>query len=303
MNKFLLLLVCCSITVQAQTVRLIVPYTPGGVTDRSARVTEKTLADKLPYNFIVEYQLGAGGIIAANNVAKNNSKETVLLVHSSAIVANTFNPASTYDLFRDFVPVAKIGTVPMVLVLNRLSGVTNIQQLKQFNSPMFYATAGPGTAMHIAGELLQLKINKNIVPVAYKGESAAFNDILSNSITMMFVSSSIVTGHVNSTQVSMIAITGTQRNVDFPTVPTFVEQGIRGFDRSPNWIVVLANPGADRTMISQIKVALSDSVKNTQDRVLYHRAGVEPDHAPTVGVQEFLADEIEKIKIIQNKVK
>jgi tripartite-type tricarboxylate transporter receptor subunit TctC len=120
---------------------------------------------------------------------------------------------------------------------------------------------------------------------------------------MMFVSSSIVTGHVNSTQVSMIAITGTQRNVDFPTVPTFVEQGIRGFDRSPNWIVVLANPGADRTMISQIKVALSDSVKNTQDRVLYHRAGVEPDHAPTVGVQEFLADEIEKIKIIQNKVK
>lgn len=303
MNKFLLLLLWCSVTVQAQTVRLIVPYTPGGVTDRSARVIEKTLADKLPYNFIVEYQLGAGGIIAANNVAKNNHKETVLLVHSSAIVANTFNPASTYDLFRDFVPVAKIGTVPMVLVLNRLSAVTNIQQLKQFNSPMFYATAGPGTAMHIAGELLQLKINKNIVPVAYKGESAAFNDILSNSITMMFVSSSIVTGHVNSPQVSMIAITGTQRNVDFPTVPTFAEQGIRGFERSPNWIVVLANPGADRTVISQIKATLSDSVKNTQDRVLYHRAGVEIDQAPTVGVLEFLAEEVEKIKIIQNKAK
>jgi len=288
---------------QAQTVLLIVPYTPGGVTDRSARVIEKTLADKLPYNFIVEYQLGAGGIIAANNVAKNNHKETVLLVHSSAVVANTFNPAATYDLFRDFVSVAKIGTVPMVLVLNRLSGIASIQQLKQFNSPMFYATAGTGTAMHIAGELLQLKINKNIIPVAYKGESAAFNDVLSNSITMMFVSTSIVTGYVNSPLVSMIAITGTERNVDFTTVPTFAEQGIRGFERSPNWIVVLANPGADRTVISQIKATLSDSVKNTRDRVLYHRAGVEIDHAPIVGVQEFLAEEIEKIKIVQNKAK
>jgi len=300
-HKFFLILFCISTVVNSQTVKLVVPFSAGGIVDRAARGIEKTLTNKLPYNFAVEYQLGAAGIIAANNVAKNHSKETVLLVHSSAIATNTFNPNSNYDLFKNFVPVAKLGSVPMVLVFNRQSAITNIKQLRQANAPMFYATSGPGSASHVAGELLENATNIDLTPVFYKGESAAFNDILSNSVTMMFVSASVVTSYATP-QLYMTAITGTHRNSALPDVPTFVEQGIRNFDRSPNWIVVMANPGADLAVVTKIKNALAESFTNPQDQELYRRAGIELDSQPITNVREFLLEEIERIRPFQSKL-
>jgi len=300
---FVLLLFCISTAVCSQTVKLIVPFSAGGMADRAARGIEKTLTDKLPYTFTVEFQLGAAGIIAANNVAKNYSKETVLLLHSLAITTNTFNTNATYDLVKDFVPVAKLGSVPMVLVSNRQSGIANIKQLKQSNSTMFYATSGSGAANHVAGELLANAVGKDLIPVHYKGESAGFNDILSNSVTMMFVSASVISSHINSSQFYMTAITGTQRHPSLPDVPTFAEQGIRNFDRSPNWIVVLANPGADPVVISKIKKAIAESFTNPQDQEVYRRTGLELDRQPITNVREFLLEEVEKIRSFQSKLK
>jgi tripartite-type tricarboxylate transporter receptor subunit TctC len=299
---FLFLLFCVCTAVNAQTVKLVVPFSAGGIVDRAARGIEKTLTNKLPYNFVVEYQLGAAGIIAANNVAKNHSRETVLLVHSSAIATNTFNPNSTYDLVKDFVPIAKLGSVPMVLVVNRQTGITGVKQLRQTNVPMFYATSGPGSASHVAGELLENAVGKDLTPVFYKGESAAFNDILSNSVTMMFISASVVTSYVNSSQLYMTAITGTQRNPALPDVPTFAEQGIRNFDRSPNWIVVMSNPGADPMIIAKIKNALAESFASTQDQEVYRRAGIELNSHPTANVREFLLEEVERIRPFRTKL-
>jgi tripartite-type tricarboxylate transporter receptor subunit TctC len=302
-HKFLFLFfLYFSITVHAQNVRLIVPYTAGGVTDRSARVIEKTLTRRLPYSFTIEYQTGAGGIIAANTVAKNSTKETVLLIHSSSIVTNLLDPNSAYDLLNDFVPVAMVGSVPMVLVTNRQTGIVNLKQLKHTDLPLFYATAGPGTALHVAGQRLQQSLNINITPVPYRGESAAFNDILSNNVTMMFASLSMLTGYTNSTQISMIAITGNQRNADLPKIPTFSEQGVQGLDRSPNWLVLLANQGADSTVVSRIRSALEESFKDPQDQALYLRAGVEINRKPTTNVQEFLTEEIKKVKPLKSKL-
>ena len=300
---FLLFLFCFSTAVNSQTVKLVVPFSAGGIVDRAARSIEKTLANRLPYNFNVEYQLGAAGIIAANNVAKNYSKETVLLLHSSAIATNTFNPNSTYDLIKDFVPVAKLGSVPMVLIFNRQTGITNVKQLRQTNVPMFYATSGPGSASHVAGELLENAVGKDLTPVFYKGESAAFNDILSNSVTMMFVSASVITSYTNSSQLYITAITGTHRNPALPDVPTFVEQGIRNFDRSPNWIVVMANPGADLAVVTKIKNTLADSFNTPQDQEVYRRAGIELNPQPITNVREFLLEEVEKIRPFHSKLK
>jgi len=100
----------------------------------------------------------------------------------------------------------------------------------------------------------------------------------------------------------MSAITGTQRNPALPDVPTFAEQGIRNFDRSPNWIVVMANPGADPVVVTKIKNALADSFNNLQDQEVYRRAGIELNFQPLTNVREFLLEEVEKIKPIQNKL-
>lgn len=300
-TNFIFAILFCSFSVFAQPVKIVVPYAPGGVTDRCARTVEKTLSSRLPNNFSIEYQTGAGGIIAANNVAKITAKETVLLVHSAAIAANSSDNNSTYDLLKDFIPVAVIGSVPMVLVTNQQSSITTLRRLKEYDSAMFYATAGHGTAMHVAGERLQKNLNKNITAIPYRGESAAFNDILSNNVTMMFASLSIVAGYANSPQISMLAITGTKRHEELPLVPTFIEQGISGFDKSPNWIVVLANSTADLATISKIKNAIEASFRDPQDQALYLRAGVEINAQPTTNIKEFLAKEIEKVKSLKSK--
>lgn len=167
---------------------------------------------------------------------------------------------------------------------------------------MFYATSGLGSASHIAGELLQTAINKELTPVFYKGESAAFNDILSNNVSMMFVAASIVSEYSNSSQVTMLGITGTQRNYDLPRVPTFNEQGIRQFDRSPNWIVLLASTGSDTQVLSKIRSALVESFAASQDQELYKRAGIDPSRRPTVGVREFLLEEVERLRPFKTKL-
>jgi tripartite-type tricarboxylate transporter receptor subunit TctC len=250
----------------------------------------------------VEYQVGAGGIIAANNVAKNYSKDTVLLIHSAAIATNTFNPNSTYNLFRDFVPVAKLGAVPMVLVANQQSRITATKQLKQLNSQLLYGAAGTGTASHVAGEILRQQLNKDLAPVFYKGESAAFNDILTNNVPVMFISASTVASYATSQQVSMLAVTGTVRNPKLPNVPTFAEHGIPGFDRSPNWLVIVANPGADPDIISKVKAALGESVVDHQDVELYNRAGIEINRHPASQVLEFLTEEVARMQKLQHRI-
>ena len=250
----------------------------------------------------MEYQTGAGGIIAANNVAKNTSKDTVLLIHSSAIATNTFNPNSTYNLIQDFVPVAKLGSVPLVLVSNPQSAVASVKQLKQLGVPSFYASAGAGTANHIAGEILRLQLNKELTPVFYKGETLALTDVLYNHVPMMFASVGVIAGYTSSGQLSMLAITGAQRNSKLPTIPTFAEQGIRGFEQSPNWLILLANAGADPAIISKIQTALTESFVNSQDQELYQRAGVDLNRQPTVAVREFLVEEIKKARQMQARL-
>lgn len=292
--KFVVLFyLCWTNIVVAETVRLVVPFAPGGYGDKVARMLDKTLSSRLPYSFKVEYQPGAAGLIASNNIAKITGRETVLLIHGTTIIIGTFNSAATYNLDNDLQPVANLGSVPLVLVTHRDSGIRNIQQLKQTKLPLFYATSGTGGANHLAGELLNNKLNGNFTHVPYKGESPAFTDILSNNVTMMFASLALAQGHVDNPQLIMLGITGIRRHDALPNVPTLTELGISGFERSPSWSVVLANPGADSHILSRIKSAIDQSF--VQDHVLWTSL-LEPESKPTVGVADFLRDEKEKIK-------
>jgi tripartite-type tricarboxylate transporter receptor subunit TctC len=156
--------------------------------------------------------------------------------------------------------------------------------------------------MHVAGEILRQNLCKDLTPVFYKGETAAFNDILTNTIPLMIVSASVAASYTNSPEVSILAITGTARNPSFPGVPTFAEHGIRGFNRSPNWIVIMANSGADPAVVTKIKNALADSFNTPQDQEVYRRVGIELNPHPITNVREFLLEEVEKIRPFQSKL-
>jgi tripartite-type tricarboxylate transporter receptor subunit TctC len=299
---FCAVLFAVSTTALAQTVKLVVPFAAGGTADRTARVLERSLTAKLPYNFVIEYRTGAGGLIAANTVARITAKENVLLLHSTAIAINTFNPNANYDLSQDFVPVAKLGFAPMALIANPQRKLQSLKDLKGAADPMFYAAGGQGTAGHIAGELLAQALNRQLIPVWYKGESPAVTDVLNNTVGMMIVSISSVIGHANSGNLDFVAVTGRQRSPDLPNTATFEEQGIKVFDRSTNWLVLLANHSADAAVIKQIQTALSKIFADPADQALLRRAGIEPDPMPTAKVAEFLTEEVERVKPFSAKL-
>lgn len=267
---------------QATVIKIVVPYSPGGITDQSAQLIKQVLTDQTSYTYRIEYITGAGGQLAARNVANQRQSETILLVHSAAVLANAVSHDAAYRI-QDFIPVTKIGAIQTVLVTHAESQVNNIYSLLLNQRPIFYATAGYRTAMHFAGEQLGKSTNQTLTPVHLRGESAALVEILGKRIEIMFASWSLIKHHTN---IAVLAVTGSTRNNAIPNVPTLAELNIKGFDTSPNWSIVLANPGADQKILAEIYQVLSAA-----DIDAFTQIGIDAVFHDPAYTQKFLIQE------------
>ena len=295
----MILLALVTTIAHAETVRIIVPFTAGGSTDLAARAMESTLAQALPqYHFEVEYKLGAGGSVAANYVAQDKNKETILLVSSLALLINSLNPDSTYNINKDFIPVVNLGGIPGALVTSKQSNITTLQSLLKSKQQLTFGSAGPRTATHIAGEILKQRTGLKLVHVPYKGESAALVGVMSNNIDLMFLGASMVQEYTESNKLQILAVTGTHRNSALPMIPTFAELGVKGFEVSPNWMVVLANTTADPVIITQTQNALANALKDPEVVKLYNKSGVDIDPKILYTTDKFLQSETTRMKKI-----
>ena len=281
---------------QAETIRIIVPFAAGGPTDQTARILERTLNTYTQNTYVLEYHLGAGGAIGANYVAKNRGSETVLMVHTLALVANSLQTNAVYSLV-EFEPVATLGTVQLALITNTKSTVNTMPKLLATQEPVFFGSAGNGSATHLAGELFGISTGVNMTHVPYKGESNALTDIFSNNINVLFTAISVA----RDQPVTVLAVTGTRRSREFPQVPTLQEQGIRGFETSPNWIVLLANSTANQRTLAVIRAAISRALRDDPD--LFSRAGVDTDRQQLYNTQQFMNAERQRVQKILSKIK
>lgn len=281
---------------QAETIRIIVPFAAGGPTDQTARILERTLNTYTQNTYVIEYHLGAGGAIGANYVAKNRGSETVLMVHTLALVANSLQTNAVYSLV-EFEPVATLGTVQLALITNTKSTVNTMPKLLATQDPVFFGSAGNGSATHLAGELFGISTGVNMTHVPYKGESNALTDIFSNNINVLFTAISVA----RDQPVTVLAVTGTRRSREFPQVPTLQEQGIRGFEVSPNWIVLLANSTANQRTLAVIRAAISRALRDDPD--LFSRAGVDTDRQQLYNTQQFMNAERQRVQKILSKIK
>lgn len=288
----------------AELVKIVVPFAPGGAADLTARSLERVLTRRLPeHNFVVEYQAGAGGVIGANAVAKNKNKETVLMIHSLALIINSTNNNATYNLFQDFIPVATLGSLHLVLVTHKKSNTNTMSKLTSSKSPVFFGSSGVGTATHVAGELFGKQAKLDVVHVPYKGEGAALTDILSNNLNILFTGVGVIQSHSNSDVLQILAVSGTRRQPSLPGVPTLAEQGIQGFESSPNWLVLLANSTADAKILSLIQDAIAESLKNPEDADSFAKSGVDIERKNLFNTQQFLITEQQKIQKMLDKIK
>jgi len=282
-------------TAQAETIRIVVPFAPGGAADQAARVVERVLTTHTQNTYVVEYRAGAGGAIGANYVAKSRGSDTVLMIHSLALVVNSLQADAAYSL-TEFESVAILGTVQLALITNPKSTVNTMPKLLAIREPVFFGSSGNGAATHIAGELFGINTGITMTHVPYRGEAAALTDILSNNINLLFTG----VGVARDQPVTVLAVTGTKRNLLFPDAPTLQEQGIRGFATSPNWLVLLANPTADQRTLAVIRAALSRAL--AEDPELFVRAGVDTDRQQLYNTQQFINSERQRVQKILSRI-
>ncbi|MBI0435177.1 tripartite tricarboxylate transporter substrate binding protein [Roseomonas sp. KE0001] len=283
-----------------QPIRLVVPFSAGGPTDIPARLIAEELSKTLPQRVIVENRTGAGTVVGADAVAKAPKDGHTLLYTTIAQAAiRAIYPTLPFDPVKDFAPVAMVGTIPMLMMVNKDVPAKTLQELIELfrkNPGEFdYASTGNGAALHLASELFLkqaggLKVNH----IPYRGSAAAMPDLLNGTVAMMLDVANSALPFVQRGEVRGLAISSAERIPQLPDMPTFNEAGVPGYE-AYTWHMVLAPAGTPQPIVQQLnevinKVMAMDTVKaRLADLTMTTRSDTTPQTAA-----KWLTDEIAK---------
>lgn len=245
-------------------VTIIVPFPPGAGPDFAARAIGEKLSPRIGQPVIVENRPGVGGMAGANAVAKAPADgHTLLLTPNTLMIAPHILPKGAgagLNVLADLVPVAPVGSTPMLLVVNPQLGVKTAQELvalaKKSPGGVAYASAGNGSPMHIAGELLKKSAGIDLLHVPYKGVAPAVTDTLGGQVKVLFVALGGVAQHVKSGKLVPLAVVEQKRTPLLPDVPTLVELGFRDVAVDA-WYGVLAPKGTPDAVIAKLNDELN----------------------------------------------
>ena len=243
------------------TIRIVVPYPPGGASDVTARLLAMKLTDSLKQSVVVENKPGANGILALELVAKSPADGYTLLMANlgpNAINAGVYQKLP-YDSVKDFTPITLTTVVPLVVLVTNSLPVKNMVELisyaKANPTKLTFASAGNGAANHLAGEMIKSMAGIQMTHVPYKGDSPGMPDVISGTVSMMFPT--IIAGMPNVKSGSMrpIAVTGAKRSSSLPDIPTVSESGIPGFE-AVSWGGVMGPAGMPADIVKRLNVEI-----------------------------------------------
>jgi tripartite-type tricarboxylate transporter receptor subunit TctC len=217
-----------------QTIKITVPFAPAGPTDIMARILATHLGEALPGTVIVENRAGAGGNIGIGLAARAEPDGYALLVTSSAYVVNpSLYARIPYDPYKDFAPIAELGTSPNVILVTPRLGINSLADLvaraKNNPSELNYASPGIGTTPHLSGELLKIVTGIEMTHVPFSGAGPAIQALLGGTTQVAVVALPPARPQIESGTVKALAVTGARRWFDLPEVPTMVELGHKDF--------------------------------------------------------------------------
>jgi tripartite-type tricarboxylate transporter receptor subunit TctC len=282
----------------SRPVKIIVPFAPGGSADVYARFIGQRLQDALGQSFVVDNRPGAGSIIGSDAVAKSAPDGyTLLLMSNTHTVNESLIPNKPFQLMRDFAPIAPINSADLVLVAKAALPANNIGELirlaKAKPGELTYASSGPGTPYHMAGELFKAMAGVSILHIPYKGSSGARTDVLGGQVDLMFDAIATMSEHVRSGKVKALATTGKSRSAVMPDVPTVAESGVAGYEATI-WLGLLAPKGTPAAIVNRLNAEVSKIASNPEVRKAWEAQGTTP---MVMGVDEFtryLTDDIVK---------
>jgi tripartite-type tricarboxylate transporter receptor subunit TctC len=239
-----------------KTIRFVVPFAPGGGTDIMARLIGQKLGDAWGKPVIVENKPGANGFIGSEYVAKQPADGYTLLIAiaSTHAIAQHLYPKLPFDPFKDFVPITQISLTPIVMLVNASVPARNIKELIEYakaSGGLSYGTFGTGSSAHLYGEMLNQLTRANLMPVAYKGEALALQDLLGGQIPAAILSIAAVKAQIAAGKARPLAVTGSKRCQALPDVPTFLESGYPGLEVI-GWWAVFAPAGTPKPIVERL---------------------------------------------------
>jgi len=239
----------------ARPVRVVVPFPPGGAADNVARVLAQRLTTTLGQQVVIDNRAGASGIIGAEVVARSAADGYTLL---DAAASHSVNPAlhrMPFDPVRDFAPVAMLVTIPNLLIVHPSMPVASVQDVLRLArarpDDITYASAGGGSAPHMAGELFRYLTGTKLVHVPYKGGGPALADLMGGHVQLAFLSIATSLPHVKGGKVKGIAVTSPKRSRSAPEYPTVAEAGVKGYEIQ-EWNGLFAPAGVAPEIVARI---------------------------------------------------
>ncbi len=279
-------------------VRVIVPFAAGGPADVYARFLAQRLQESLGQPFVVDDRPGGGSVIGTDAVAKSAPDGYTLLVMSNTHTVNeSLMPNKPFVLMRDFVGVAPINSSDLVLVVHPSVKANTIAELialaKALPGRMSYASSGPGTPYHMAGELFKSMAGVDILHVPYKGSAGARTDVLGGQVQMMFDAVTVMAPHAREGKVKALGTSGTTRTTVLPGVPTIAEAGVPGYETTI-WLGVMAPKGTPAPIVAKLNAEIGKIVARQDVRDDWAKQGAVPMAMTPAEFARFLEQDIVK---------
>jgi tripartite-type tricarboxylate transporter receptor subunit TctC len=279
-------------------VKIIVPFAAGGPADVYARFLGQRLTEALGQPFVIDDRPGAGSVIGTDAAAKSAPDGYTLLMMSNAQTVNeSLIPNKPYALLRDFAPVAPVNYSDLVLVVHPSVKANSLADLiklaKASPGRLNYASSGPGTPYHMAGELFKAMAGVDIVHIPYKGSSGARTDVLGGQVDMMFDAVTTMSEHARAGTVKALATTGKAPSPVLPNVPTMNEAGVPGYE-AVIWLGIMAPKGTSPAIVAKLNAEITKIVNRSDVRADWAKQGAAPMEMTPDEFARYTADDIAK---------
>jgi tripartite-type tricarboxylate transporter receptor subunit TctC len=282
----------------AKPVKIVVPFAAGGPADVYARAVGERLQAALGQAFVVENKPGGGSLPGTDSVAKSAPDGYTLLMMSNTHTVNeSLFAEKPFVLMRDFVPVAPVNYSDLLMVVHPSVPAATVREFvalaKAKPGALNYASSGPGTPYHMAGELFKAMAGVDIVHVPYKGSSGARTDILGGQVQMMFDAITTMAPHVRAGKLKALGTTGRARSAVLPDVPTVGEAGVPGYE-AVIWLGILAPAGTPRAIVDRLNAEITKFANAPETKEAWGKQGAVAMGMSPDEFARFLREDIDK---------
>jgi tripartite-type tricarboxylate transporter receptor subunit TctC len=301
----LLLAVACSqVTAQvfpAKSVRIVVPFPPGGATDIVGRTVAQKLSAAWGQPVLVDNRAGANGNIGTELVAKAAADGYTLLIAPTSFLTNPLIYKAPGYRPRDFIPITVLANVPNVVVVNPVVPARSMKELIDLArgkpDSLSYASSGAGSTQHLSGEMLKSIAKVDILHVPYKGSGPALTDLVGGQVTMMITAIPAAIPFIKSGHLRALAVANSRRSSSMPDVPTSAESGLAGFEVG-NWIGLFAPAGTPQAVVDAIHRQFADILRSAEFLAGLEKIGAEPLPLTQTEFSSFIAQELPRYQAV-----